>query len=385
MKMIKRILTLCLALALVPAVAAGEPEAEMSLLAINVRKADCLLLRYADKAYLIDTGSVESWGAVSAALKANGITALDGVILTHTDKDHAGGIYALATSSIAVGTWYASAYFCGVREKNHPAVLAAAMRGEEVVWLKSGDSLPFADGKLSVLGPTQYFSDKENNNSLVLYAEAAGGSILLAGDMEEPEEQLLLQAGLVPRADVLKVGNHAEGDATSEAFVRAVQPRIAVISTNSEDEPDTPSKRVLKLLKAAGAQIALTENAAGGVLVTVKSGALNGKLVAWEIPDRVDGVVLSAKDNEADTVTLRNTGSATVDLSGWYVLSERGTEIYVLPEGTLLEAGASLTVGTLTTKAETEFVWPDKNVWHDTKDDPAGLYDVYGRLISHID
>ena len=129
MKMIKRILTLCLALALVPAVAAGEPEAEMSLLAINVRKADCLLLRYADKAYLIDTGSVESWGAVSAALKANGITALDGVILTHTDKDHAGGIYALATSSIAVGTWYASAYFCGVREKNHPAVLAAAMRG----------------------------------------------------------------------------------------------------------------------------------------------------------------------------------------------------------------------------------------------------------------
>ena len=385
MKMIKRILTLCLALALMPAVAAGEPEAEMSLLAINVRKADCLLLRYADKAYLIDTGSAESWGAVSAALKANGITALDGVILTHTDKDHAGGIYALATSSIAVGTWYASAYFCEVREKNHPAVLAAAMRGEEVVWLKSGDSLPFADGKLSVLGPTQYFSDKENNNSLVLYAEAAGGSILLAGDMEEPEEQLLLQAGLVPHADVLKVGNHAEGDATSEAFVRAVQPKIAVISTNSEDEPDTPSKRVLKLLKAAGAQIALTENAAGGVLVTVHSGALYGKLVAWEIPDRVDGVILSAKDNEADTVTLRNTGSGTVDISGWYVLSERGSEIFVLPEGTLLEAGASLTVGTLTTKAETELVWPDKNVWHDTKDDPAGLYDVYGRLISHID
>ena len=385
--MIKRILLLCLVLALMPVTAPGESESSgMSLLAINVGKADCLLLRYADKAYLIDTGTVESWGAVSAALKANGITALDGVILTHTDKDHAGGILALATSSIEVGGWYASAYYCEVKEKNHPAVLAAAMRGEEVVWLKSGDNLPFADGSLTVLGPAQYFDDKENNNSLVLYAVAAGGSMLLAGDMEEPAEQLLLKAGLVPRADVLKVGHHGEGDATSEAFVQAVQPKVAVISTNSIEEPDTPSKRVLKLLKAVGAQIALTENASGGALVTITAGQVSCKLVSWPEPPAVQtGIVLEGKDAEADVVTIRNTGSETADLSGWYLVSERGLEIYVLPEGTILAAGESLTIGTLTTDAETDVTWSQKNVWHKSKDDAAILYDVYGRLISRLD
>ena len=84
-------------------------------------------------------------------------------------------------------------------------------------------------------------------------------------------------------------------------------------------------------------------------------------------------------------LTLRNTGSEAADLSGWYVVSERGMDIYVLPEGTVLAAGAGLTVGTRTTKEDTDLLWPDKNVWHDSKDDPAGLYDVYGRLISHID
>ena len=385
--LMKCLLALCLIFSmLLPAAAGGEAGSEMDLLAINVGKADCLLLLYADKTYMVDTGSAESWGAVSAALKANGITSLDGVILTHTDKDHASGMMALATSSVAVGAWYASAYFCEVKEKNHPAVLAAAVRGMEVVWLKSGDSLPFADGSLSVLGPMQSFDDKENNNSLVLYAEAAGCTMLLAGDMEEPAEQLLLGAGLAPRADVLKVGHHAEGDATSEAFARAVQPKLAVISTNSVAEPDTPSRRVLKLLKALGAQVALTENASGGVMVTCRDGRVSCDLVGWpEPPAAADGIVLFAKDNAADTVTLRNTGSEAVDLSGWYVVSGRGMDIYVFPEGTGLAAGASLTLGTRTTKEDTDLLWPDKNVWHDSKDDPAGLYDVYGRLISHID
>ncbi len=384
--MLRRILVLFMTFMLMPLAAMNEPETGMSLMAINVGKADCLLLRYADKAYLIDTGSVQSWGAVSAALKANGITALDGVVLTHTDKDHAGGIYALATSSIEVGEWYASAYFCEVEEAKHPAVLAAAMRGETVTWLKSGDSLPFADGSLKVLGPTLYFDDKENNNSLVLFAEAAGGSMLLAGDMEEPAEQLLLRAGLVPQADVLKVGHHGEGDATSPSFVQAVRPKLAVISTNSVEEPDTPSKKVLKALKAADAQIALTENAAGGVLATVRDGQVSCQLVSWPEPPAVAaGVTLTGKDNAADTVTVRNTGDAAADLSGWYLYSEKGKEIYVFPEGTILAAGESLTVGTQSTSAATDLTWPDRNVWHDSKEDPASLYDVYGRPVSRID
>ena len=364
---------------------AGEADT-MTLLAINVGKADCLILRSGHTTYMIDTGTVQSWGAVSAALRLNGITSLDGVIVTHTDKDHAGGVWALATSGIPVGAWYASAFFCEVTEDKHPVVLAAAVRGETVRWLKSGDTLPLDGGTLTVLGPTVLFDDKENNNSLVLYAEAAGGSMLLAGDMEEPEEQLLLAAGLITHADVLKVGHHGEGDATSARLLDVVRPRVAVISTNSVEEPDTPSNRVMRTLKAVGAQIALTENAPGGVLATVSGGEVSARLLTWPAPpEAVTGVAITAKDAQADTVTLKNEGSAAVDLSGWYLYSEKGKEIMVLPDGTALAPGETLTVGTLTTQAGADLIWPERNVWHNTKPDAAILYDAYGREISRAE
>ena len=382
----KRLLCLLAALCLLPAVPALAGGGEMTLLAINVGKADCLLLRYGEAAYLIDTGAWESWGAVSAALKTQGVTRLDGVILTHTDKDHAGGMLALAQSSVRVDAWYASAYYCEVTEKKHPAVLAAALRGEEVRWIKAGDSLPFGDGTLDVIGPTQFFADKENNNSVVLMARAAGASMLLAGDQEEPAEQLLLRSGVSLKADVLKVGHHGEGDATGAAFAQAVSPKVAVISTNSVAEPDTPSNRVLKVLKALGTSVALTENAAGGVLVTASNGSARAEFAAWEnLPATASGVAVTAKDNEADIVTVTNRGSAAVDLTDWYLCSQRGGEIFVFPAGCVLQPGQSLTVGSRAKGSAGDLIWPDKNVGNDSKDDEAVLCDAYGRVMDRAE
>lgn len=367
--------------------ARGEEDAAMTLLSVNVRKADCHLLFWEDRVWMIDTGSAQSWGAVSAALHAMGITRLEGVVLTHTDKDHAGGIMALAASSVEVGGWYASAYYCEVKkEEKHPAVMAAALRGASVTWLKAGDSLPFGSGSLTVLGPIALDSEKENNNSVVLLAEAAGGSILLTGDMEQPAEEALLGTGKLTPVTVLKVGHHAEGDATSEAFAKAVKPQIAVISTNSEDEPDTPSRRVVRLLGQVGAQIALTENAQGGVLTRVQGGKATASLVSWEYPPvSGEGVRLTSLDPAADILVLENTGSAPADLSGWFVSSERGGELFVFPEGTTVAPGATLTLSSLDSASAGDFVWQEKNVWHNSKDDPARLWDAWGREISRID
>ena len=383
--MMKRLFCLMAVLLMLPLTPGYAEDDAMTLLAINVGKADCLLLRYGETAYLIDTGAAESWGAVSAALKANGIDRLTGVVLTHTDKDHAGGIMTLAASPVEVDAWYASAYYCEVTEKKHPAVQAAALRGQQVTWIKAGDSLPFGDGTLAVIGPTQYFDDSENNDSAVLYARAAGAAMLLAGDMEEPAEQLLLKSGVTLKADVLKVGHHGEGDATGAAFAQAVSPKVAVISTDSVAEPDTPSKRVLKVLKAVGATVALTENTKGGVLVTAANGAAKAEAVAWtNLPAPVSGVTITAKDNGADTVTLTNRGSAAVDLADWYLFSARGGEIFIFPRGSVLQPGQFATVGSLSKGSSGDWTWQDKNVWHDSKDDEAVLFDAYGREMSRM-
>ena len=275
--MIRKILSVVIALFLsVSACAVSDTDAEssvLSLYAINVRKADALLLRCGESAYLIDTGTEDSVRFLLQVLQEEGVTRLDGIILTHTHKDHAGGLQWILESGLEVGHVYASAYY-NMKEKKHPAVKALKGTGQDVEWLRTGDSLPLDGGTLEVLGPRVPNEDAENCNSLVLLASGGGGTILLTGDMEFPEENDLIAAGLIPHADVLKVANHGESDATGEALVKAVSPSVAVISTNTEDEPDTPSGRVMKLLKKYGVTVYQTQETENGVLITLQSGEI---------------------------------------------------------------------------------------------------------------
>ncbi len=250
-------------------------DREMSLLAVNVRKADALLLRSGNSAYLIDTGTKKSADTLLDVLRREGVTRLTGVILTHTHSDHAGGLKALLSSEITVENIYAAKHYVLKKEDGkHPVDKAIKNTDRDVIWLSAGDTLPLDGGKLTVIGPIEKNEELENNNSLVLLAEGGGGSMLLTGDMEFPEENSLLAAGVIPKADVLKIGNHGEGDATSSALVTAVNPALAVISTNSDDEPDTPDPRVLMTLKSANVPVLVTENSQEGILVTLRNGEL---------------------------------------------------------------------------------------------------------------
>lgn len=265
---------------LLPSAYAEQPAGseELSLLAINVRKADALLLRCGESAYLIDTGIKSGSDAMLEVLRSEGITKLSGVILTHTHADHTGGLKALLESEITVGKIYAPAFYVLKKEDGkHPIIKAIRKTDyaeEDIVWLSVGDTLPLDGGKLTVIGPIEKNEETENCNSLVLLAEGGGGSILLTGDMEFPEEESLLNAGLIPHADVIKIGNHGENDATSHALIAAVLPSYAVISTNSDDEPDTPSPRVLRLLDTWNVKVLLTQNTEKGVLITLRNGEI---------------------------------------------------------------------------------------------------------------
>lgn len=252
--------------------AAGAGE-EMSLYVLNVGKADSMILRSGENIYLIDTGRGSTMDVTESALKEEGITHLDAVIITHMDSDHVGGLKKLLKSDVTLDHIYVPAYFLQEeKDKENPAIKAAEKQGRETEILEAGQTLPLGEGKITVLGPISPATDKEDNNSLVLLAEAAGGSILLGGDMEFPEEASLLRAGVIPRADVLKVPNHGDGDATSEEFLRAVQPKIAVISTSTEEKETTPDPRIMELLEQMNVETYQTQDSRTGVLVTLRDG-----------------------------------------------------------------------------------------------------------------
>lgn len=251
-------------------------ESELSLLAINVGKADALLLRSGNSAWLIDTGTKKSAESLIRVLQNEGVTRLTGVVLTHTHADHVGGLKALLNSGIIIEGIYAPKYYVLKKEDGkHPVEKAIKKKDYEITWLSGGDELPLDGGKLTVLGPLELNEEVENCNSLVLLAEGGGGSILLTGDMEFPEEDSLLKAGVIPQADVLKIGNHGEGDATSRQLVITVQPKLAVISTDSNEEPDTPDPRVIRLLNDQEIKYVITQNSENGVLITLKNGEIS--------------------------------------------------------------------------------------------------------------
>lgn len=361
----------------------ASAAAETWMYAVSAGKADAILLGGDGWAALVDAGYARSRGKILAAMRQMGVTRLDAVFLTHTDRDHAEGLQWLAESEIEVGAWYASAMFMGVKEKKHPAVQAAKARNQEVVWLRAGDSVPLENAVFSVLAPSEPASDKDNNNSLVMMLESADGRVLLAGDMELPEEEILLGSGADLNCDVLKTANHGDDDANSEAFLRAAAPDVAVFSTSSAEKPGTPNPATVAALESLGAQVCVTESCTGGVLTRLSGGETS---VEWvNLPEPETGVRIERVEPGADRITLANDGTADADLSGWMLVSEKGNEWFVLPKGTTIAAGGRLILGTNSTDGAFDLLWDDKKVVHKSKTDLFTLYDANGMTVDAMD
>jgi competence protein ComEC len=239
----------------------------VSILFINVGKADSTLIIVGEKAWLIDTGSDSSTPKIKSALEYFSIKQIEGVFLTHTHGDHIGGFASIA-ASYDIKVLYCSKIY----ENNNISDTVFENLAEDfsvqLVKLNTGAYLRAGQRALfEIIGPLEYNSHDDNDNSLVIRFSANGKRILFAGDMQFPEENTLINAGTDLSADILKVGNHGNPDATSENFAEAVNPEIAVISTNTNVDPDSANLRVINLFQDS--QIFLTQNYNLGLLVSI--------------------------------------------------------------------------------------------------------------------
>ena len=354
----------------------------VQMLAANVGKGDALLLCVDGWCGLVDTGKPEARGRVLSAMRFMGVDALDAVFITHTDNDHTGGLEWLSESDIPVGAWYASAMYTGVKADKHDAVQAAQARGESVAWLRRGDVVPLGNtgAALRVLAPSRLFNDKDDNNSLVMMLETAQGRVLLTGDMELPEEAVLLGEGDDLSCTVLKAPNHGDDDTLSAAFAKACGAQAAVISTDSQEKPGTPDSGVLSRLRAAGTECHVTQDAGLGLRVTLSGGQASVEYIGIDAP-LAQGVRIESVVPGDDLVALSNDGP-DLDLTGWYLYSDRGNEIFAFPDGCALPSGGRLVVGTQSSpEGSYQLLWDDKKVIHKSKADTLTLYDAWGRPV----
>ena len=363
---------------------AAEPDAAY-LFAVNVGKGDALILRAGDWVGLIDAGKAWARGRVLSALSPM-LTGgrLNAVFLTHTDDDHADGLRWMAEADgLTADGLYAPAFYSGKQAEKHPAVKAAEglIGSADVQWLRRGDEVFLGNtgATLRVLAPASLHED-EDDNSLVMLLACDAGRMLLTGDMELPGEADLLSFGDDLRCDVLKVPNHADGDTTSAQFAAAAAARLAVISTDSAQKPDTPDPGVIARLQAAGSRVVMTQDSELGLFVTLKGGDVTVESVTFGAPV-IDGLYIAEVDASDDRVVIGNRSGDALSLSGCYLYSDRGDELFAFPDGTTVAPGETLTVGTYSTKGGYDLLWPDKKVVHKKKTDTLYLYDGCGRVI----
>ena len=101
---------------------------------------------------------------------------------------------------------------------------------------------------LFFLSPLNSQYSNLNNYSAVIRLVYGNTSFLLSGDAEEAVEQQLIYSGQVLEADLLKIGHHGSKSSSSEDFLTAVNPKIAVISCALGNDYGHPDSIVLERL-----------------------------------------------------------------------------------------------------------------------------------------
>lgn len=130
------------------------------------------------------------------------------------------------------------------------------------------------DCRLEILYPAENLAgrtvDNLNNTSIVIKLIYGRTKFLLMGDAENEAENKLMASVSDLKVDVLKIGHHGADDATSEEFLKAVSPQIAVIEVGKDNDFGHPSPRILKRLERLGARIFRAD--ADGTVVLVSNG-----------------------------------------------------------------------------------------------------------------
>jgi competence protein ComEC len=244
----------------------GGPARGFSLEALDVGQGDALLLRWRDRAVLVDGGGpfdreARDFGRthVLPKLLDRGVTDLDAVLLTHPHPDHALGLFTILDELPVGAVWRNAGQDEGDFQRELDA--AAARRGVPVRVLSAGETVRWRDARFAVLhsgGPLRK-KDGINNQSVVARFERDGRSALLTGDAGAAAEAEILRTSAAARSDVLKVGHHGSRGSTTAAFLEAVSPRAALLSCGRENRFGHPAPETLANLAAKGIRVFRTD------------------------------------------------------------------------------------------------------------------------------
>lgn len=246
--------------------APGYGEAWLTVL--DVGQGNAIVLRTAQHAIVVDGGprfaSGEDAGSriVAPYLWSVGINRLHGLVLTHDDLDHSGGVAAILDSHRPA--WLLTSLAGQPRPTVEPTGQAILARRPDALACQAGQQWHRDGVTLRVLHPPahQYAMPgyEDNDRSCVLRVETRGGaSALLAGDIGRLSEANLLERDMPVAAEVLVVPHHGSRSSSTPAFVSAVAPQLALISVGHRNRYRHPHPAVLAEYRRRGVTVLRTD------------------------------------------------------------------------------------------------------------------------------
>jgi competence protein ComEC len=249
--------------------ARGPTGANLTMTAIDVGQGDSILLTFPhNESLLIDGGKEVEGPTVVSYLHSVGITHLNGIVATHPDSDHIGGLITVLSSMPVdhvydVGLPKSSATYATFLQ-------LVAQKNISYTQSRAGDSIAMdSDTTILVINPPQpkYTTEApDNDHSIVMKVTYQRVSYLLTGDAESSAEARMISMYNCS-AYVLKVGHHGSSSASSATFLRAVMPHIAVISVGANNCYGHPAPQALARLAAVNATVYRTDTQ-GTIVVT---------------------------------------------------------------------------------------------------------------------
>ncbi len=246
--------------------AANRPDGRAHLTVLDVGQGDAILVESGGGGRLLVDGGPDP-DRLLVALDGRlppWDRRLDLLVLTHPHEDHAAGLPML------LGRYRIGRIFEPGMRGPGPGYQALASglasTGRHIERLATGDRLTLDDIRFRVMWPDAARVPRLppdsgtgiNNVSIVLLGEVTGRRFLLTGDIEEGIDPVLVARGL-PRVDVLKVAHHGSRTASTDAFLDATRPRVAVISVGAGNTYGHPSRVTLGRLAAHGARAFRTD------------------------------------------------------------------------------------------------------------------------------
>ena len=221
---------------------------DTSITVLDVGQGQSILLQSKGRNYLVDCGGTRDDTAADTAaqwLLSHGISTLDGLIVTHLDRDHMGGVENLLTrvdTALLILP---------------PEASALSEKTDAVVHADRELTISWSDVNLRIFG--EKTKGAENENSICVLLDTENCDILITGDRDAQGEARLLSALGNTDVDILVAGHHGSKNATSEALLQAVTPEIVCISVGEENIYGHPAPETLNRLYRYGCRVYRTD------------------------------------------------------------------------------------------------------------------------------